>query len=185
MKAIKGRRAPTSTPPARSSSFVGPKSGASSPPSIRRCSSSGPPARKNAGPRPAAELAVEEDRQAELVPDPLRQSQRRLARPLQVLRDERDERDDVGGPDPRMRAVVARAGRSARARTRSLPAAPRQLVLGADEREDRAVVVLVGVHVEQRAPAIASASASASIVARSRPSEKFGTDSSGRATCVV
>ena len=51
------RRAPTSTPPARSSSRVGPKSGASSPASMRRCSSSGPPRRKNAGPRPAARSA--------------------------------------------------------------------------------------------------------------------------------
>ena len=55
LNAISGRRAPTSTPPARRRrSRAGPKSASSSPASIRRCSSSGPPRRKNAGPRPGA-----------------------------------------------------------------------------------------------------------------------------------
>src|SRR5215213_5233911 len=54
LKAISGLRAPTMTAPARSSSRGGPKSGASSPDSSRRASSSVPPRRKNAGPRPGA-----------------------------------------------------------------------------------------------------------------------------------
>ena len=54
LKAISGRRAPTSTRARRARrAAAGPKSGASSPASTRRCSSSGPPRRKNAGPRPA------------------------------------------------------------------------------------------------------------------------------------
>ena len=48
----------------------------------------------------------------------------------------------------------------------------------ADDGEDRAVVVGVDVHVEQPR-VLDSAAPIASIVARSRPSEKFGTDSSG------
>ena len=52
----------------------------------------------------------------------------------------------------------------------------------ADEREDRAVVIAIGVDVEQPRMPPRARRRIASIVARSRPSEKFGTDSSGEAT---
>ena len=74
---------------------------------------------------------------------------RRLLRALQVVGLDRDDRNDVRGADPRMRAVVpAQVDPLARARD------PRQqrlheLVRLADEREDGAVVVRVDVHVEQ------------------------------------
>ena len=187
LNAISGRRAPTMTPPARSSSRAGPKSGrelarVDPPLELRRARR----ARKNAGPAPGAELAVEEDRQAELAADPLRESQRAVPRPLAVFRSERDDRHDVGGADSRVRALVLGAGRSARART-AIPArsASTSDVVVADEREDRAVVIGVRVDVEQaraasRAPRRAPRSSPAS-----RPSEKFGTDSSGSSTRVL
>ena len=59
-----------------------------------------------------------------------------------------------------------------------------ELVLVPDEREDRAVVVGIGMDVEDLGVPAESV-ASASIVAASRPSEKFGTDSSGRGTRVL
>ena len=71
------------------------------------------------------------------------------ARAIHVCRVDRNDRDDVRGADPRMRALVA-------AQVDPLPRHldPRderldELVLVADEREHRAVVVRVGVHVEQ------------------------------------
>ena len=74
----------------------------------------------------------------------------------------------------------ARAGRCARARPR-IPAtsASTSSRSVADQREDRAVVIGVGVDVEQPRVRARAPSPIASIVARSRPSLKFGTDSSG------
>jgi hypothetical protein len=62
--------------------------------------------------------------------------------------------------------------------------ARREIVPRRRHSENRPVVVGVGMDVEQvgRSP---SASASAASVACSRPSEKFGTDSSGSATDVL
>ena len=101
------------------------------------------------GPPPFAERPVEEDRQPELHAHPHREPPRRLSRPLFVLRGQRHERDDVRGPDPRMRsfvlAQVDQLGGSADACQQRLD----ELVARADQREDRAVVILVGVHVEQ------------------------------------
>ena len=54
LKATSGLRTPTSTPPAVGCRRSGPRSGRSSPASIRRWSSSGPPRRKNAGSRPSS-----------------------------------------------------------------------------------------------------------------------------------
>ena len=81
-------------------------------------------------------------------------------------RRERHERDDVRRADPRMRALVpAQVDPLARA-ARSRRAAPRRARSSvADEREDRAVVVRVGVHVEQPRARRRARRASASIVA--------------------
>src|SRR5262249_53608902 len=55
---------------------------------------------------PAPHLAVEEGRQAGLVPDARGRRERRLAGPRHVARLEGNDRDDVGGADPRVRAGV-------------------------------------------------------------------------------
>ncbi len=54
LNATSGRRAPTSTAPAARIEPCRPEVGGSSPASMRRCNSAGPPRRKNAGPRAAA-----------------------------------------------------------------------------------------------------------------------------------
>ena len=101
------------------------------------------------GPVPGAELPVEEDRQPELVPHPNCEPLGRVSRPSFVLGRERHERDDVGGAGPRMRPLVlaqvdqlSRAGDAGQQRLD-------KLLTGADQREDRPVVVLVGVDIEQ------------------------------------
>ena len=106
MNAISGRRAPTITPPARSSSLrraeVGRELAGVDPPlELLR-----PAAPEERRPAPRRQLAVEEDRQPELRPDPARQRQRRLAGVLQVVTPDRHDRNDVRGADPRMRAFV-------------------------------------------------------------------------------
>ena len=55
---------------------------------------------------PGAERAVEEDGQVELLPHPSREPLGGRSRPLFVLGCQRHERDDVGGPDPRMCPLV-------------------------------------------------------------------------------
>ncbi len=100
--------------------------------------------------RPASgcELAVEEDRERQLAADLARDLERRLARASHVLRPYRDDRHDVGRADPRVRTeVVAQVDAIACAGD---PRDERvhQLLLLADEREHRTVVVDVGVHVE-------------------------------------
>ena len=79
-----------------------------------------------------------------------------------------------------MRARRGGGDRSARARPRPpATSASTSSSLLADDREHGAVVVGVRVDVEQARVRAASAAPIASIVAGSRPSEKFGTDSSG------
>ena len=179
MNAISGRLAPTITPPARSSRRAGPKSGchlAGVQPTLQLARPAAPEERR---PSTRRELAVEEDRQRELVTDPARKLGRARARAAHVLRDDRHDRNDVRRADPRMRAFV---GAQVDAFSRDSDACyqrTHELVLRADEREHRAVVVLVRVDVEQPGAA-GERPPIASITERSRPSEKFGTDSSGR-----
>ena len=169
-----------------SSSRVGPKSGASSP--ARRSAAAAPlaPPRAEEGrPAPTGELAVEEDRQPELAADALGQRERRFARPLHVLRPQRHDRHDVGHADARMRALV-QPQVDPLTRARRSPASSASTTSSSDP---------TSVKTERLWSASACTSstralrrerlASASIVARSRPSEKFGTDSSGRVTRVV
>ena len=145
-------------------------SGASSPASMRPLQLLRPAAAEEGRPAPGAELAVEEHRQPELLPDPRRELVRRLARELArprppAARAARRRPRRSAGARPR-----GGAGRSARARARS-PREQRldELLAGADEREDRAVVVVVGVDVEQARAARAQSRASASIVAPVTP----------------
>ena len=136
--------------PARSTSR-GPASGRSSPAAIRRTSSSSPPLRKKAGPATSAHEPVQEHGKPDVGAEPFA----RLASavclgqlPLRPL--ERDERHDVDRSDAGMDAVVPaqvdELDRARRARDERLD----QLSVVAREREDRAVVVRVGVDVEER-----------------------------------
>src|SRR5439155_24081300 len=100
-------------------------------------------------PSPRCGLAVEEHWQAELHADPLGKSQCTIPRPLAVSRLEGDDRDDVCGTDPGMSPFVtaqvdplAGAGDSGQQRLDE-----RRVV--ADEREDRPVVISVGMNVEE------------------------------------
>ena len=74
---------------------------------------------------------------------------RRRARALQVLRPQRHDRHHVGGADPRVRAFVGAQVDPLDGDRDPCQQRVGQLRLRADEREDRAVVVGVGVHVEQ------------------------------------
>ena len=101
--------------------------------------------------RPAVgrEVAVEEDRQRELRSHPSRQLESRSPGARRVRLANGDDRNDVGGADAGVRALVpaqvdplAGAGNARQERGD-------ELLLIADERVDRAVVILVRVDVEQ------------------------------------
>jgi hypothetical protein len=101
------------------------------------------------GPAPRREVRVEEDRQRELLPDPSRELERRRACALGVGLPDRDDRDDVGGADARMSALVAaEVDPLARARD-ARQQRGHEIRRAADERVDGAVVILVRVDVEQ------------------------------------
>ena len=109
----------------------------------------GRPARsEERGAAPVRELSVQENRQAELGTDPLGDLERHRPRPRHVRTLQCDDRNDVRGADARMGAFVP-------PEVDPLPRARdtgdkrlHQLVL-AHEREDRAVVIGVGVNVEE------------------------------------
>ena len=73
---------------------------------MRRWSSPRPPRRSNAGLTPGRDLAVEENRQAELLAHPIRELERCALRRLELLRPDGDEGHHVRGADARMDAVV-------------------------------------------------------------------------------
>src|SRR6266540_1310864 len=164
LNAIRGRRAPTMTPPAPSSSRGGPKSGRTSPASMRRCSSAGPPCRKTGSSSS----------------DPIR-SARRSAQP-RARSAAAGSSATIGttsaapmrgcAPSCRRRSIrscaVAIPDRSAATRSSSSPTSvnTERLWSGSEWTSSNSVWC-------------ESAARRASIVARSRPSEKFGTDSSG------
>ena len=101
--------------------------GRSSPTSTRRWSSAGPPRRKNAGRSPLSARAVEEHRQADLVPDapPELEGDLPCAAVIPVA-GERHDRNDVRRTHPRMDRRRGGADRSAPLRARCPPAAPRR-----------------------------------------------------------
>ena len=108
-----------------------------------------PAAAEERGAPARRQLAVEEDRQAELFSDPPTQDERRLERLRHLLRPDRHDRHDVRGSDPRMGALVP-------AQVDPLAGAvdPRQQrldqVVGlAHEREHRPVMIGVDVDVKQ------------------------------------
>jgi hypothetical protein len=93
-------------------------------------------------------LAVEEDRQAELRADPLREPKCAILRPLAVCRIERDDRDDVCGTDPGMSSfVTAQVDPVAGVRDSGQESLDERGVV-AHQREDRPVVIRVGMNVE-------------------------------------
>ena len=100
-------------------------------------------------PKLLGKVGVEEDRQRELLPDTPGKLERGRTRALGVGLPDRRQRDDVRGADARVRALVtAQVDPLARGRD---PGEQRgdELLLAANERVDRPVVVLVRVHIEQ------------------------------------
>ena len=123
LNAISGLRAPTMTPPTAGSIRAGPKSGSSSPASIRALQPLDAAAPVEG--RPAHRRRVDEHRQAERA-EPLAERERRLPRALHVRlaaerRSARRRRRRSAGARPR-----GRAGRSARAPPRPPRRAPRR-----------------------------------------------------------
>ena len=177
LKAISGRRAPTSTAPARGIELRRAE--------VRReLARVDPPLELLRPAAPEERRAAARRRRRGRPADRARRSARPPpapppARPLHVLRAHRDERDDVRRADPRMRALVPA----------QVDALARALDAGDERRRRAPSSVPTSVNTERLWSASAwtsssragppSAAASASIVARSRPSEKFGTDSSG------
>jgi hypothetical protein len=95
------------------------------------------------------EPRVEEDGKAELSPDTLCERERRVACKLLVLWAERHEGDNVRGADPRVCALVlAQIDPFGRSRDPGEQGV-HEVIPGADDREDRAVMVPVGVDVEK------------------------------------
>ena len=94
-------------------------------------------------------LRVEEHRQREVIAEPPCELESAHPRTLQVLRHDRHDRHDVGGPDPRMRAFVPAQVDSLARDPHRLDKRGDKLVLGADEREHRAVVIDIAVNVQQ------------------------------------
>ncbi len=146
MNAISGVRAPRITPPAVACSAAGPKSGASSPASSRRCEldAAAAPVER----RPALGRRVQEDRQPERA-DPRADRGRRLrARSMSSGRSGTigtTSAAPMHGCAPSCAPQVDPLDRDVDAGDERVA----ELVLGADEREHRAVVVGVGVDVEQ------------------------------------
>src|SRR4029453_1038932 len=102
------------------------------------------------GPAARGELAVQEDREAELVADPPGQLLCGVPRAGHVIRGDRHDGNDVGGAGGRISSFVT-------AQVDPLPGARdrgeqrvHEVALLADEREDRTVVIDVGMGVPRR-----------------------------------
>ena len=95
------------------------------------------------------QVAVEEHRQLELVADTLRDALGDRACPIRVLAANRNDRNDVGRADSWMCTIVrAEIDAFTRARDRANKSIGKRLVV-CHQGEDGAVVVGIGVHVEQ------------------------------------
>ena len=179
LNATSGGRAPTSTAPARRIQPRRPEVGPKLARVDRRCSSSGPPRRKNAGRLPSPDRAVEEHREPELRRPRARPTSAPLASrapcprgpPERAAR--RRPRPPAGG---RRRAARGRSALAARPMPASRTRRDRRRL--PTSVKTRPVVILVRVHVEQPRP-LRERSASEAITAASRPSETLGTASSG------
>ena len=173
------RRAPTRTAPVRGIESARPGIRARARPSAtRRSSSWRPSARKNAGRRPCPTSPYRNTGSAQLS---RRGARRPRARPGIAASIATGASGTSGttstAPTRGCTPSCARRSMSSTARARPATSDSTSAVLVADEREDRTVVVGVGVHVEQRA-LLANARPISSIAPASRPSETFGTASS-------
>lgn len=108
-----------------------------------------PPAPEERRPPTGRELSVEEDREPELVADTTRERRRRLPRFRQPVGPERDERDDVGGADPRVCAFVAPQIDPLAGALDAFEERRDELVRLTHEREHGPVVIRIHVHVEE------------------------------------
>ena len=105
------------------------------------------------GPTPVTTLAVEEHGQADLITNAPSENERHLRREHHLADPERHDRNDVRSPDTRVNPVVrAQIDQLCGARD---PGEQRldQIALVGDDREDGAVMIGVGVDVED-APAL-------------------------------
>ena len=130
------------------SSRTGPRSGVSSPASIRRWSSPGPPRRSSAGRTPARARRTGRPEARAPSPDAVRERERGCFGGLELLGPHRDDGNDVRGADARVHALVpsqvdslARAGDPVDERLD-------ELRLRSRDREDRSVMVGIDVDVE-------------------------------------
>ena len=109
-----------------------------------------PAASKEGGASFGADLAVAEYGQAEFLTDTARQLPRSLDREQHLVRAERNQRDDVGGADAGMDAHVPaqidELGGAGDTRQKRVD----ERVRLTDEREHRAMVIGIGVDVEER-----------------------------------
>ena len=128
----------------------GPKSGCSSPASIRRWSADGPPRLSSRAGSSAGEDPVQEHGERELVAEQVGQHERLGAGGAAVLLGEVDDRRDVDGADARvhalMRVELDRTHRLLAPRATAWASSPG----GPGQGIGAAVVVDVGVNVEQR-----------------------------------
>jgi hypothetical protein len=99
--------------------------------------------------RPRGELAVQEDRHAELLPDHRRRGERLGGRRPAPLLVEIDHRHHVQGAHVRMDARVGADVDARDHRARAAQERLRELPLPRGEREHRAVVIGVGVEIEK------------------------------------
>src|SRR6266545_3939073 len=109
----------------------------------------GTAAAKERGPSTSRELPVEEYRQRELAADRTRDLARAHTRPLEVLRSDRNDGDDVRSADARMRPFVRAEVDPLACDRDGCEQSGDDLPLDADEREHGTVVVGVRMHVEQ------------------------------------
>ena len=154
LNAISGRRAPTSTPSGRLVETRGPEAGLDLAGGEPAGELLGPAAPEEGRSATLAELAVQEDGQAEL----LRRSARRApglppappaSAPAAAGTSGTTSAAPIRGCAPSWRRRSMRSTRAGDAGQERVD----ELRRPADEREDRAVVIGVGVHVEQLAPA--------------------------------
>ena len=161
----------------------GPKSGASSPASIRRCSSPARPGGRTPG--RALRRRRRRGRPGSPSSPPTRRASSSAVLRARCASSGRTGTTGTTSAAPIRGCTPACARRSMRSRAHAIAARSASTIssLAADEGEHRAVVVDVGVHVEELRTLGERARRSPSTTAASRPSEKFGTASSGSAIC--
>jgi hypothetical protein len=107
---------------------------------------------KERGAHPTAHLPVQESRDSQLAAERLGNRERRTARRWHLLGFEWDERDDVDGADARVDALVRPEVDPLACSRGALDERAHEVVRLADEREDRAMVIGIGVEIEKLRP---------------------------------